>query len=357
MIGATGSDSAIKNSAPGVHPLNASDWQRLGDLIEIVDSGSLRAAARRLGVSVNTVRARLARLEEAQGKPLVIRSADGIRLTPAGHELYQVALKMRQARLARDDSPPEDVLIEPGRITIACTEGIGTGWLTPRIGALKRRLPDLTIGLQFDYDLQRDRSRKADMGLTFMPPANADLIVTKLATLHFMLFASPAYLREHGTPVTMDDLLDHQFVEQITPGYNSAVLDLFLGFDRPQNAVAVQTNSVVTQLWAAANGAGIALLPSYTRAITSLLVPLPVLPQLRFPLSCFYHAEARNSRGVREVMEWLRDAFDSTRYPWFADRFVHPDDFPDATANEGNVVELYERMANKIAGVSLRDPA
>jgi DNA-binding transcriptional LysR family regulator len=348
-------ERAIKNIAPGVQPVNALCWQPLADLIEIVDSGSLRAAAKRLGVSVNTVRARLARLEEAERKPIVIRTSDGVRLTPAGTDLYQKALKMRHARIEGDAEPDGDVLIEPGRVTIACTEGLGTGWLTPRIGDLKRRLPDLTIDLQFDYDLQRDRSRKADVGLTFSPPTNAELIVTKLATLHFMLFASPGYLREHGTPRTMDDLLDHHFVEQVTPGYNSAVLDLFLGSDRSKRAVTVQTNSVVTQLWAAASGAGIALLPSYTRAITPLLVPLPVLPQLRFPLSGFYHAEAKSSPAVRGVIDWLRDAFDTSRYPWFADRFVHPDDFPDAMAGEGNVVELYERMANQVAGVSLRD--
>ena len=357
MIAASHIDGAIKNSAPGVRPLNASGWQRLGDFIEIVDSGSLRAAAKRLGVSVNTVRARLTRLEEAEGQPLVIRTADGIRLTSPGLELYQVALKMRHACISRDDPPTEDVLIAPGRIIIACTEGIGAGWLTPRIGDLKRRLPDLTIDLQFDYDLQKDRSRKTDVGLTFSPPANADLIITKLATLHFMMFASPGYLREHGIPQTMDDLFDHHFVEQVTPGYNSSMLDLLLGADRPKQSVTVQTNSVVTQLWAAANGAGIALLPSYTRAITPLLVPLPVLPQMRFPLSCFYHAEARESRPVRAVLEWLRDAFDTTRYPWFADRFVHPDDFPEAAAGDGNVIDLYERMANKIAGVSLREPS
>jgi DNA-binding transcriptional LysR family regulator len=354
VVGASRPKRAIKNSAPGVQPLNASNWQELGDLIEIVDSGSLRSAARRLGVSVNTVRARLARLEDAEGMSLVVRTAEGIRLTAAGQDLYQTALKMRLARIGQQDAPLDDVLIQPDRVTIACTEGVGTGWLTPRIAELRRRIPDITISLQFDYDLRRDRSREADVGLTFTPPANADLIVTKLGTLHFMLFASPAYLREHGTPETMDDLLDHQFVEQVTPGYNSNVLDLFLGSDRPRKAVTVQTNSVVTQLWAAANGAGIALLPSYTRVITSLLVPLPVLPQLRFPLSCYYHSEARGSRVVGAVIEWLREAFDARRYPWFADRFVHPDHFPDTTT-ERKVVDLYDRMARQIAGVSLRD--
>lgn len=356
MVGTFRPHGTMQNSAPGVQHRNASNWHELGDLVEIVDSGSLRAASKRLGISVNTVRARLARLEESEGKPLVIRTVEGIRLTAAGEDLYQTVLKMRQARLGQFEEPLDEVLIQPGRVTIACTEGVGTGWLTPRIAELRRRLPDLTIDLQFDYDLRRDRSREADVGLTFSPPTNPDLVVTKIATLHFMLFAAPAYLREHGMPQTMDDLLEHQFVEQVTPGYNSGVLDLFLGSDRPQKAVTVQTNSVVTQLWAAANGAGIALLPSYTREITSLLVPLPVLPQLRFPLSCYYHAEARNSGAVRAIMDWLRESFDPILFPWFADRFVHPDDFPASAGPDGNVVNLYEHMARQIGGLALREP-
>ena len=37
-----------------------------------------------------------------------------------------------------------------------------------------------------------------------------------------------------------------------------------------------------------------------------------------------YHPDARALRRVSIFMDWLKTLFDSKRYPWFADEFVHP---------------------------------
>ncbi len=350
MLGANGVNAAIKNSATRVQGVNGPDlnWDDLLHFLEVAEAGSLREAARRQQLTVNTVRNHLARLERRQGTPLIVRNNTGAQLTPAGRELLEVAMDMRRARLNSTQKGRGDALLTPGRITIAATEGLGTGWLTPKVSELRARLPDLTIDLQFDYDLQRDRSVGADLGIAFLPPGNQDLIVAKLATVHFMLFASPGYINQHGIPDCMDDLRDHLFVEQVAPGYNTTVLDLLLGSDRPREMVALQTNSSLTQLWAVVNGTGIALLPSYVRALTTAIVPLPVLPQIRFPVSYFFHSHARSSPAIRSAIDWLHAGFDKTKYPWFSDRFVHPDDFPRDT-NSDQVAQLYQHMADRIA--------
>ena len=352
---------AIKNTAQPVQSLNAGsdvtvrslsqlDWNDLRFLLEVGRGGSLRAAAKQLLVSVNTVRARLARLERASGAPLLRRDFSGVKLTSAGRAIYEGAEEMSRARL-RGDLESNDVLISPGRITLACTEGLGASWLTPRVPELSEAISPLTIDLQFDFDLDRDRSFAADVGLSYRPPPSPDLIVSKLATLHFMLFAAPSYLAKHGTPQTVDDLLSHHFVEQAAPGYNPSAVDLLLGADRPSNMTTVRTNSALTQAYAVANGAGIGILPSYTRGITNTLVPLPVLPNMRVPLVYYYHADAKHSKAVRAVIDWLRAAFDTEKYPWFADTFVHPDDFPKqkTTSDDGRVVSLFEHIVDRVA--------
>jgi DNA-binding transcriptional LysR family regulator len=352
-------DAALKNSEQRVQPLNsgtavapagvgAGNWDDIRLFLEVANNGSLRAAAERLNVSVNTVRARVARLEEARGTTMLRRTSRGVALTGAGRQLAELAANLGMARLGAGGGPADDVLVKPGQVTIACTEGLGTGWLTPRIGELQSRIPELSISLQYDFDLQRDRSHWADVGLSYHPPANPDLIVAKVATIHFMLFASPDYLRRNGEPKTMDDLIGHSFVEQSTTGYNSSMIDLLIGADRAREAVRISTNSALTQAWAAANGAGIALLPSYTRAITSTVVPLALVPHMRFPVSFFYHANAKGSPAVRAVIDWMRDSFDPVRFPWFAEHFVHPDNFP-REERENGVVTLYEHLADRIS--------
>jgi DNA-binding transcriptional LysR family regulator len=323
------------------------DWSDLRYLLEIGTGGSLRAAAKSLNVSVNTVRAHLARLEQSYGAMLIRRDHAGASLTDAGGTLYRTILEISRTRVSTNNFIDE-CLQTPGRITIACTEGLGASWLTSHIGQLSSALSPLTIDLQFDYDLQRDRSIAADVGIAYRAPPSPDLIVSKLATLHFMLFASPGYINSHGMPETIDDLRDHVFVEQAAPGYNTSAIDLLLGSDRPTTSTSIRTNSSLTQGYAVANGAGIAILPSYIRAITSSLIPLPVLPQMRVPVFYYFHAEARQSPSVRAVIDWLKASFDPVKYPCFADTFVHPDEFHHEDTKSGPVISLFEHMIDRV---------
>ncbi|MGH6780565.1 MAG: hypothetical protein ACREB5_00465, partial [Sphingomonadaceae bacterium] len=87
----------------------------------------------------------------------------------------------------------------------------------------------------------------------------------------------------------------------------------------------------------------------YTRAVTSLVVPLQVVPHMRFPVYYFYHESAKASPAIRSTIDWLRDAFDTERYPWFADTFLHPNDFPVVDRAAEGVVTLYEHMVDRIA--------
>jgi hypothetical protein len=39
-----------------------------------------------------------------------------------------------------------------------------------------------------------------------------------------------------------------------------------------------------------------------------------------------YHPDARSIRRVSLFIDWLKTLFDSKRYPWFGDEFIHPRD-------------------------------
>jgi DNA-binding transcriptional LysR family regulator len=239
---------------------------------------------------------------------------------------------MRQAGHASKELAGQNVLVAPGEVRIACSEGIGLLWLTPRLRPLTERLGGLTASLSLDYDLARDRSGRSDIVLTFERPADPETVVAKLATLHFMGFAAPAYIEKHGMPRSLDEARSHTYIEQVTPGVRSWLIDLFLGSDRPASGVAVRTNSSLAQLWAVVNGLGIAPMPTFVRALSPELVPLDPPLNLRFELLATYQTSARASPAIRAAMAWLRDCFAPAAQPWFRDEFVHPRDFPVAGA-------------------------
>lgn len=340
-----------KSSAPeegtGSFDLRTVDWDDLRLFLRVVGRGSYRSAAREECITVNTVRARIRRLERNLGCTLVRTTTKGVSITEAGATLVEASSTMDDAaRRASPDGSP-NVLVRPREITIGCSEGLGTLWLTPRIAALQARLPKLTVGLHYDYNLAKDRASDCDLWLTFEQPTRADLIVAKLATLHFLPFASEGYLRERGCPNTVDDLKDHQIVEHAGPGVRSELLDYLIGSGREAGQIAMRTNSSLSQLWAVAEGVGIGGLPTFVREITAAVVPVPLMLNIRRELRLVYRADARASPAIRAAVEWLREAFDSRRHLCFADRFIHPDEFTREPMT-GNVVRLFYSVFDRI---------
>jgi hypothetical protein len=49
----------------------------------------------------------------------------------------------------------------------------------------------------------------------------------------------------------------------------------------------------------------------------------------------------RNLRHVRATVDWLREAFDPNRYPWFREEFTPPDRL-EGDFVKNNVIQLFE---------------
>lgn len=323
-------------------------WDDLKAFLAVCDGRSFRAAATAAGIAVNTLRRKVERLEAQANTILLRRDINGVTPTESGMALLAVA---REFQASTEHDPGDgkvDVLINPGELRIGCTETLGSVWLTPRMMTLHEQLPELTLSLQHSYDAGGDRSREVDVGITFSEPQNPDLVRARIGALHFMLFASQDYLRKYGQPKSFPDIRDnHRFIEQATPGVKSQLVDFFFGTARPAGFIPIRSNSAMSVYWAVVNGAGIGAFPTYTRALSKDLIPLELPFQLRFDLWIYYHAAARNSPAVRAAVDWIRDAFDGTRYPWFADEFVHPNDFPSGE-REAGVVQLFEELAPRV---------
>lgn len=343
---------AIQKSEQGVQSVNTARgdvrWDDIRVFLAVARLGSLRGAAAHAGLSVNTVRARMDRLEATLDAILLRRSRDGVTLTDAGRRFVRLARQMHAASDVEDVAGARDVLVAPGELRIACTEGLGSMWLTPRLDTLRTSIPGTLISLQFDYDLENGRMGGADIQLSYAIPTDPDLVVCRLATLHMHMFASLDYVRRHGEPASMDDLGGHRFIEQAAPGYNGTMWRLLTGADPEPGQIAIRTNSSITQFWAAVNGAGIAILPTYARALTSAIVPVGPPMQMRAAVYYIYHASAREAPTVQAALQWLRTTMDPATYPWFADHFVHPADFARA-ARDSNIVTLFDGMADRIA--------
>lgn len=323
--------------------LDKINWHDLNMLRHVADASSLRKAGLALGVSVNTIRARLDRLEAALGTILFARSRHGLQITAEGRAVLQISQEMRLLGAALPGGRGNHVLVTGGEVRVCASEGVGTFWLTPRLPALKLALADHLVTLDCCSDQQRVSLDGYDVAVGFQKPMGLEVVCARIATLHVLLFASDQYLRQHGSPTSFDDIEGHSFVQQESPGLNPHSIACFLSEEAIRKLVSYKFNSSFSHYWAVVTGLGIGAMPTYARIITRRVRPVEIPFQMRFDLWMSYRREARQSQPVRKVVEWLRDSFDPQRYPWFANHFIHPNEFA-ATHEDSLVVPLFDQL-------------
>ena len=318
----------------------AIEWSDLRCFLEVAEADSFKAAAKMAGCSLNTLRARVDKLEQQARTPLFRRSHTGVLLTKAGLRLRRSAQEMRAAAPKLERKPVQKIDPAPHEIRLAVTEGLGAFWLVPRIAEFQALHPNATVSLDCKMSLENMNRSDADLAIQLERPTDPSLICVRLGTLHLMPFASLDYVRRHGSPASIQEALAHRFVLQVAEQVRSDVFPVIFGEEAPLNMVALQTNTSSAHYWAVAQGVGIGVLPTYARAITKNIVPIDMELKLRRDMWLIYHPDVRRNSLTSSAIAWIRRSFDPVTYPWFSDTFLHPSDFESEFAGT-NVVRLF----------------
>ena len=285
----------------------------------------MTAAARTLGESTPTVSRRINDLERELGTKLFERSKRGVALTAAGKRLRDLTDQMQGlVETVGDQVAAADETVS-GAIKIIAGDGLGPHWMARHLPKFHRSIPNVQIDLEIGLATEEVVHRQADLAITFAKPTHPEIISQRLGTLHYMCFASRAYLAERGQPASIFEFQNHKllmhtaYVHQVERwSKNIEQLKDFIDY-------SVITNSGTTLLTLAENGGGIAVLPSYVAANQTNLVPLqlPALAPIEFWLT-YSERVRRNPAGI-VVIEWLLSIFNEIEHPWFGREFIHPD--------------------------------
>ena len=79
------------------NPLSSLDWSLVQAFLAVAETGSLSAAARKLGTSQPTLGRQIARMEEALGLTLFNRRPRGLELSKHGKMIVPAAKAMQEA--------------------------------------------------------------------------------------------------------------------------------------------------------------------------------------------------------------------------------------------------------------------
>ena len=301
------------------------DWDMARIFLEVVRCGSFRSAAERLGQSINSVRRRIDEFEHLVGTPLFVRDVYGTRLTDEGMRMIAGVERMENAAfdLLRDRHQVAPAV--SGEVRVAVTEGLGTFWLAPRLVEFQRTYPDILVDLHCDMESANILRNEADISIQLTKPTAQDVKITRLGRMHFMLFASQRYVDVYGRPKSYEDIKKHRVVMQLAT--QTAAKEIFENWfpgSSIESMVVMKTNTSTCNYWAVAKGAGIGVFPTYAYALGAQILPLQIDLHWDFEIWLSYHPGNQRIPRFRKMIDWIVDAFDSSKFPWFRDEFIHP---------------------------------
>ncbi|RUO25319.1 LysR family transcriptional regulator [Aliidiomarina minuta] len=181
--------------------------QHLRILCAAVESRNFKEAARRLGISPQSVTRSIQYLEGHHGEMLFLRNTRKVQVTSFGESLAQRA---RSALLEFDDllnsNKVEEQQSLSGLVRITAPSAIGPSLVTPVIARINQQYPNIRFDLRFDDQRTDVVNERVDIGIRIGAIRDNRFIVRKLRNVHFHVVATPALLAQQGVPQKPQDL-------------------------------------------------------------------------------------------------------------------------------------------------------
>ncbi|GAM98132.1 transcriptional regulator of LysR family [alpha proteobacterium U9-1i] len=286
------------------------DWDKLKTFHYAAETGSLTAAAEKLGVSQSSVSRQIAALENGMGVPLFQRHARGLLLTGPGMALREFTREMAGAAVIAESTLKDAREKVIGDLKVTAPVAFGSTWLAPRLVHFADTYPETRVQMLLDdreYDLLK---LEAECAIRLWAATHADLIQRKLFDVSVSLYASDAYLQRHGSPKHVDDLDNHRII-----AYQQGVPTPMRELDWAQRAgredakprpPLLEINNVYGMLLAVESGFGIASVPDYmARDRPHLVKVLPDLPGPTFEVYFIYPSDLKRSKRIAAFRQFL----------------------------------------------------
>ena len=178
---------------------------------QVIESGSMSAAARRLGLTPSAISQIITGLERQSGVKLLHRSTRKISLTDVGERCYSHCLRLLEAANAAATSLEQARDAPTGELRIAAPVGFGAH-LAPALAPVLAEWPHLHLRLIVGDEFIDLVEAKIDIALRVGSLINSNWVGRKLCDLSTILCASPAYLERHGIPKEPSDLHGHNWL-------------------------------------------------------------------------------------------------------------------------------------------------
>jgi DNA-binding transcriptional LysR family regulator len=302
------------------------DLGALRIFVKVAELASFTRAAEHLGMTKPRVSTGVQQLESQLGTRLLHRTTRTVRMTPDGEQFFE------RARELLADADELQTLFERspsvlrGRLRVDLPNTFARSFVIPRLPEFLAAHPQLEIELS-STDRRVDLVHEGfDCVVRVGALPDSGLVARRLGELRLINCASPAYVREHGMPRTLEDLAHHRLVH-----YTQALGAAPAGFEyfdgertrfAPMRGVITVNN---TDSYQAACLAGLGLIQAPEvgmRASVAEGQVVEVMPEFRavpMPVSLLYPNRRNLSKRVQAFMNWLAEVLEPQLTHWLTE--------------------------------------
>jgi len=185
---------------------------RVGDIalfLQVLDLGSISAAARHMDLSVAVASQRLKRLERDLGVRLLHRTTRRLHPTPEGLALAREGRALVEELALLGERLRERGGEVAGTLRVTAPASFGRQYIAPLMAGFLAAHPRLQVSLDLDDRVVDLVGAGYDLAIRIGRLDDSSLVSRQLAANERVLCASPDYLRRRGEPQEPDDLAAH----------------------------------------------------------------------------------------------------------------------------------------------------
>ncbi|UPG96025.1 LysR family transcriptional regulator [Luteibacter aegosomatissinici] len=285
----------------------------LHTFVRVAETRSFVDAGRVLGVSAAAVGKSVARLEASMGVRLFHRSTRSVTLTAEGHLFLARCRRILAEAEAAKTELSERVGNPQGRLRVSLPTV--NDLVLPVLADFVAAYPDIVLDLDFTDRMVDVIEEGFDAVLRVGEPADSRLAGRYLGSFNRYLIASPAYLREHGTPRTPADLVRHKCMHYRYPSTGRLEVWPLRGGAELRLPESLVCNDIQSRVHFAARGHGIAFVPDHSARHALANGSVVTLLDAYLDASSSFHLLWPSGRHVLPKLRVFIDFFSEHMFP------------------------------------------
>ena len=251
-------------------------------LLSVVESGSLSAASRKLGIPLASISRKVSELEAHLKVRLLNRTTRSLELTDEGR-VYLASCRRILDEIGEAERLASGEYREPkGRLVITASVVFGRLHILPVVTEFLKAYPQIDVQLILTDRMVDMMEEQVDVAVRIGELPDSAMLATRVGWVRQVVCGSPAYFKKNGIPKSPKELMNHDCVTIETIDSPTA-----WNFPKGKDTVSVSINSrlivstVEAGIDAAVAGTGI------TRALLYQVAPLEADGKLKIILKEF----------------------------------------------------------------------